>query len=176
MMQIRFLALTLTIASTLATGCKKDEPDIPTFDPLDSVQPQEGWKVGRSIAVSKGPDILKAHHVQSIASGLHDVDFKTPPKAFIPIEPSCNIKRPGTNTSKYIIIGNGQAKFPLLKRPEPTGLITFDNKTANKHAKLQAINTKTKGVRTTNVTGKYSMPSSNMAMTEIFVTSTSKEV
>jgi len=176
MAQLRLLALTFTVISTLAAGCKKSEPDIPTFDPMDKVQPREGWSVERSIAVSKGPNILQAHHVQSLASGLHDVDFKTPPKALIPIEPSCKVTRPDTKASNYLIIGNGQVRFPLMKRPETTGLITFDNKTANKLAKEQAISTKTKGVRSTNVTGKYALPSSNMQMTDIFITSTSKPV
>lgn len=176
MIRLRLLAFTFAIATTLAAGCEKSEPDIPTFDPLDKVQQREGWKVGRSIAVSTGPDILKAHHVQSVASGLHDVDFKTPPKTLIPIKPSCSINRPDTKTSKYLIIGNGGVSFPLMKGAEPTSLMTFDNQTANEIAKLQAINTKTKGVRSSDVTGRYATPPLNMPMTDIFVTTTSKPI
>ena len=159
-----------------AGGCKKSEPDLPTFDPLDKVQQREGWQTGRSIAVSTGPNILQAHHVQAIASGLHDVDYATPPKNLIPVEPSCKVKHPGMGGKKYLIIGNGYTKFPLMKDAEPPMLTTFDSDVVKKTAQLQAASMKSQGTRNTKSNGALKSATTSMQMTDIFITETSKPV
>ncbi len=171
--------LTVTFAMTCAVSsaaCKKSEPDLPTFDPLDKVQPSEGWKVGRSIAVSPGAKKPTAYHVQAIASGLHDIDFASPPSALIPVKPSCNVKNPGMGGGKYLLIGHGNTRFPLMKQPDVPSLMTFDNSAANALAKTQAATQKSKGVRTTSGTGRVAVPAGNMGITDIFITETSETI
>ena len=114
----------MLLGSVLAlSACGKTEPDLPTFDPLDKIRKSEGWKVGRAIAVSPGAKSPNAHHVQAIASGLHDIDFETPPTALTPVQPSCSVPNPGMGGGKYLImtaggIMTGQgAEFPLMKNP-----------------------------------------------------------
>lgn len=177
MTKLRGLAFTFALTCALASGaCKKVEPDIPTFDPLDKIQLSEGWKTGRSIAVSPGAKKPTAHHVQAIASGLHEVDFDTPPTALTPVTPSCEVTNPGMGGGKYLIIGSGSARFPLMKRRNFPSLMTFDNDTVNKLAKAQATSMKNKGVRTTSGAGNIRLPTSNMPLTDVFVTETSKTV
>ena len=115
MTKSRGLAFTFALTCAVAAAaCTKAEPDLPTFDPLDKIQQSEGWKVGRSIAVSPGAKTPTAHHVQALTSGLHDVDPETPPIALTAVEPSCQVRNPGMGGGKYLIIGSGSARFPLM--------------------------------------------------------------
>lgn len=177
MTKLRGLSVIFALTCALAAGaCTKAEPDLPTFDPLDKIRLSEGWKVGRSIAVSPGAKTPTAHHVQAIASGLHDVDFDTPPIALTAVNPSCRVTNPGMGGGKYLVIGSGSVRFPLMKNPDIPSLMTFNNDAVNKLGQKQASNMKTKGVRVTDATGRISLPSSNMAMTDVFITETSKPI
>lgn len=177
MTKLRGLALTFALTCALGSGaCKKAEPDLPTFDPMDKITFSEGWKVGRSVAVSPGEKTPTAHHIQAIASGLHDVDFKTPPTAFIPVNPSCNVKNPGMGGGKYLIIGNGFTRFSLMKNPKVPRLMTFDNDVMNKLGQAQAAAMKSQGARYTSSQQRKAGPSSGMGITDVFVTETSETV
>lgn len=177
MTKLRGLAFTLTLTCALGTGaCKKSEPDIPTFDPLDKVQLRQGWNAGRSIAVSPGAKTQTAHHVQTIASGLHDVDFITPPTAFIPVAPSCKVKNPGMGGKKYLIIGGGATRFSLMKKPKVPRLMTFDNDVMNKLGQAQAASMKSEGDRYKTSRQRKNVSSTTMGMTDVFVTETSQPV
>jgi len=177
MTKLRVHAVKIVMGCALLSGgCTKAEPDLPTFDPLDKVSLSEGWKVGQSIAVSPGEKRPMAHHVQAIASGLHNVDLDTPPVAMTPIAPSCEVKHPGMGGGKYLVIGNGAVKFPLMKKADLPGLMVFSNKTANQYGKEQALAKKNKGVRAANALGSVSVPGTNMRMTDIFITETSETV
>lgn len=174
---LRGLAFTFAMTCALASGaCTKAEPDIPTFDPMDKVQLGEGWRVGSSIAVSAGAKTPTAHHVQAIASGLHDVDFKTQPTALIPVTPSCKVKNPGMGGEKYLIIGNSSTRFHLMNQPDYPRLMTFNNDVMNKLGQEQAARMKTKGSRSTLINGKVDVPRSTIGITDVFVTETSKTV
>jgi len=165
-------ALSAITCGLILSGCAKTEPDIPTFNPMDKVQPQEGWKVGRAIAISPGRDMPTAHHVQAIASGLHDVDFETPPAALTPVNPSCNVTKPSTNSGKYLIVGHGWAHFPLMKNPEIPRLVTFSKRTTSALAKMQVQN----GSRSKSLSGKVDLPASSLSMKDVFITETSEPV
>jgi len=148
MTKLRANALSLALISTvILSGCGKSEPDIPTFDPMDKVQPQEGWKVERAIAVSPGKDKPVAHHVQSIASGLHDIDFKSPPASMTSVTPSCDFARPDVNSEKYLIVGDGWAQYPLMKNTDVPRLLTITGDAANGVAKKQVQNMIEHGTR-----------------------------
>jgi len=140
---------------------------------MDKVQQGEGWKVERAIAVSPGKDKPTAHHVQTIASGLHDIDFKSHPTALIPVEPSCNVTSPDVNDSVYLILGDGRAQFPLMKKAEIPGLITFTNQSVNALAKAQAMNTIEHGTRKKAFDSRITTPASTMSMKDVFITETS---
>lgn len=177
MTKLRGTAFTFALMSALTAGaCKKSEPELPTFDPMDKVQLSEGWKVGRSVAVSPGAETPTPHHVQAIASGLHEIDFETPPTALTPVTPSCAVKNPGMGGGKYLIIGSGANRFPLMKGTDVPSMMTFENKALNKLGKAQADTMKTKGVRTTSGMGNIALPLSNMGITDVFITETSETV
>jgi len=170
-------ALSAITCGFILSSCAKTEPDIPTFDPLDRVQPAEGWKVDRAIAVSPGKDMPTAHHVQAVASGLHDIDFETPPTALTPITPSCNVTRPSTNSGKYLIIGQGGgAHYPLMKKAKVPSLVTFSNKATSKLAKTQAEYSLKSGLRSKHADGDIPLPARNMAVKDVFITETSEPV
>lgn len=174
---LRGIAITLVMSSTLTlTACKKEEPDLPTTDPMDKVRGGEGWKVPRLIAVSPGEQKPTAHHVQSISSGLHDVDLETPPLALVPINPSCIVKNPGMGGKKYLIIGRGNTSFSLMKKPKIPRLMTFNNDALNKLGQAQAASMKSQGVRRTSAMKKVGVSASSMGITDVFVTETSKPV
>jgi len=177
MTKLRGLTVKFALTGALILGaCTNAEPDLPTFDPLDRIRLSEGWKVGRSIAVSPGAKTPTAHHVQAISSGLHDVDFETPPIGLTSISPSCEVTNPGMGAGKYLVIGSGGVRFPLMKQPEVPGLMTFNNTAVNKLGKAQAETMKEKGVRVTGAMGDIRLPGSNMPMTDIFITETSNTV
>ncbi|MEP4052241.1 MAG: hypothetical protein ABJN22_08350 [Litorimonas sp.] len=177
MTKSRGLAFTFALTCAFASAaCTKAEPDLPTFDPLDKIQQSEGWKVGRSIAVSPGAKTPTAHHVQALTSGLHDVDLETPPIALTAVEPSCQVRNPGMGGGKYLIIGSGSARFPLMKQPDFPGLMTFENDEVNKLGKAQAETMKSKGMRSTSAMGDVRLPAQNMPMTDVFITETSETV
>ena len=170
-------ALSAITCGFILSSCAKTEPDIPTFDPLDRVQPAEGWKVDRAIAVSPGKDMPTAHHVQAVASGLHDIDFETPPTALTPITPSCNVTKPSTNSGKYLIVGQGGgAQFPLMKNVEVPSLVTFSKKSTSKLAKTQAEYSLKTGLRSKSADGDVPLPARNMAIKDVFITETSEPV
>jgi len=172
----RELILSLTSAVILSACGGKAEPDIPTFDPMDKIQTSEGWNVGSAIAVSPGRDTPKAHHLQTIASGLHDIDFKTRPTAMIPVKPSCRVPKPGINSGKYLIVGDGHAKYPLMKKTDVPMLMTFSNQTVNALAKQQADGMLENGVRKKPLTSNIALPASSMSMKDVFITETSESV
>jgi hypothetical protein len=171
----RFL-ISAIVCGFLLSGCAKTEPDIPTFDPLDKVQQSEGWKVGPAVAVSPGTETPMAHHVQTIASGLHNIDFDTPPTALIPVEPSCKVTKPSTNSGKYLIIGDGSANFSLMKKPKVRSLLTVTQKKASHLAKAQVETTLVNQTRSNEVTGRVPLPASSMAIKDVFITQTSEPV
>jgi len=177
MTNLRGRAVSLALLCAVTVGaCGKSEPDIPTFDPMDKIQNFNGWKVERAIAVSPGKDAPKAHHIQRITSGLHDVDFKTPPKALIPVTPSCRVTRPELSSDKYLIIGDGRTYFPLMKNPDVPSIITFNTDSVNALAKEQADRLIEKGTRK-NAFGKaITLPESSMMMKNIYITETSSSV
>lgn len=172
----RALFLSGLCAVTISACGGKAEPDIPTFNPMEKVLKSEGWKIDTAIAASPGKDTPSLHHVQAIASGLHDVDFKTPPSALIPVKPSCKVTRPDISSGKYLIIGGGAAKFPLMKRPEIPGLVTFSNATASALAKKQANRMADTGRRAKPTATRPSLPAHNMLMKDVFITETSKPI
>jgi len=174
-MNFRFFTVTVASALILA-ACAKTEPDIPTFDPMDKVSSHWGWKVEQSIAVSPGKDKPSVHHLQAITSGLHDVDFETPPTAFVPVTPSCKVNKPDISSGKYLVIGGGWTSFPLMKKVAVTGVTTFDNKTASAIARKQAKNMLENGTRKGAFGPGIPNPGSNLAMKDVFVTETSESV
>ena len=164
------------ICAIVLGACTQAEPDLPTFDPLDKVMTGEGWKAGRSIVVSPGADSPQAHHVQAITSGLHNIDFKTPPASLTPVEPSCAVTNPGMGGGKYMILGDGWAQFPLLKKNiKIPKLMTFNNDVVNKLGQAKAYATK-HGTSVSAATRKMKSPSSGMAMKDVFITETSESV
>ena len=177
MTKLRGLAFTLTLTCVLGTSaCKKPEPDIPTFDPMDKILQAEGWKVSPSIVVSPGEKKPTPHHVQAITSGLHEVDFSTPPRGLISVDPSCKVENPDVGSEKYLILGHGEASFPLMENAHIPNLMTFDDDAVSKLAKAQAANMKRHGTRTSKSTSKIRGPNSVMEMKDIFITETSKTV
>lgn len=172
----RSLALAAITCGTILSSCGKSEPELPTFDPMDKIQKSHGWKVGDGIAVSPGKDQPTPHHVQSIASNWHDVDFETPPKALIPIKPSCSVTKPSLNSSKHLIIGDGRAKFLLMKNIEPPHLITLTSEALDKVAEKQAERMLETGIRKKPFASNIELPEYSMAMKDIFITKTSEPV
>jgi len=143
---------------------------------MDRVQKQEGWKVEREIAVSPGLDQPVAHHVRAIASGMHNIDFETPPTAMIPVTPSCNVSQPDVSAGKYLIVADGWAHFPLMKNVEVPSLMTFSNEAVNALGKAQAEHMIEKGQRKKPFSSHIGIPSSNMGMKDVFITETSESV
>ena len=177
MTNLRGRTLVLTVASAvILAACAKSEPDIPTFDPMDKIQIDEGWKVERAIAVSPGAEQPVPHHVQAIASGLHDIDFKSPPRAMTPVTPSCKVNRPDVNWGKYLIVGDGSAHFPLMNYADVPRLTTFTGETANAYAKKQADNMAEHGMRKTLLGSNLVVPGRGMSMKDVFITETSESV
>jgi hypothetical protein len=169
--------LAAVLSMAVMAGCAKAEPDLPTFDPLDKVQASEGWKVGRNIAVSPGEKTPRAHHVQAIASGLHDVDFETPPTALVPVAPSCTVSHPGMGGGKYMLLGKGWTKFYLMDSPDFPGIQAFNNSAANEVAKIR-IDTELGNKRKNSFQDSLKVNSitSNMTMQDVFITETDKSV
>lgn len=170
------IAALLMVSAAALSACTREEPELPTFDPLDKISYSEGWSVGRAIAVSPGADAPTAHHVQTIASGLHDIDFKTPPTSLIPVKPSCSVTHPGMGGGKYLVLGGGSADYPLLtKDVKISGLMTFNDDVLNKIGQAKAY-AKKQGTSTTAATRKMKFPSSKMAMKDVFITETSESI
>ena len=172
----RQFILSISCAVILGACGAKAEPDIPTFDPMDRVQKQEGWKVEREIAVSPGLDQPVAHHVRAIASGMHNIDFETPPTAMIAVTPSCKVSQPDVSAGKYLIVADGWADFPLMKNVEVPSLMTFSNEAVNALGKAQAEHMIEKGQRKKPFSSDIGIPSSNMGMKDVFITETSESV
>ena len=179
-LRARNLTLAAISLGVILSGCAKEEPDLPTTDPLDKIMKSEGWKVGRSIAVSPGRDEPKAHWVQAITSGWHDVDFKTPPASLTAVEPSCDVYNPGMGGGKYLLLtggghyGGGIPNFTLMKNPEVPGLMTFSDDLAYASAADQAENMIQKGQRKRSQEWSVKGPRSRMGMKDVFITDTSE--
>ena len=176
------LAAAAMASALLFNGCAKSEPDLPTFDPMDKVRKSEGWKVGRAIAVSPGKTGPTPHHVQSITSNWHDVDFKTPPLSLTPVAPSCRVVNPGMGGGKYLLLTGGGiltgqgAEFPLMDRPDVPGLMTFNDDKASLFAKDQADNMIKNGRRKSSRSWDFDRPKSKMIMRDVFITNTSENL
>nr|AID57591.1 hypothetical protein [uncultured bacterium] len=166
----------------ILSGCAKAEPDLPTSNPKDEIRLSEGWKVGRGIAVSPGKDEPKAHHVQAITSGWHDIDFETPPASLTAVKPSCDVYDPGMGGGKYLLLAGGGkfsgpgAKFPLMKNLEVPGLMAFSDKLASDWARNQAENMIEKGRRKHSRQWDFDQPHTKMVMRDVFITNNSESL
>ena len=157
-------AMTLLASAAVLGACEKSEPPIPATDPMQKVDRREGWRVGKGVAIGLNDGQLKAHHIQAIASNLHDIDFDTPPASLLPVPARCTVARPDPSAQRFLVIGTGRSSFPLMKNTSPPGLSTIQAAHIRFNADFVANNRVREGMN------RHASHGRTMGIRDIFVT------
>ena len=110
------LALAALLCACAAETGPLPEPPVPTTDPRDHIRlGMDSWKAEKNIALASGDRRVRAVHAQTVFSGLHTVDFRTPPAAFVAVKPSCDLPKAEGDGPRYMVVGNGATSHALTR-------------------------------------------------------------